>query len=1074
MSNGAGLLGNLSTTQSGLIVPVPGNTNQYYVFSLDQLVSINGLRYSIVDMTLNGGNGAVTATKNQFITNNVTEKLTAIRDASGTNIWLIAHEWNTNRFLVYNISATGISATPTFYPLGNVHTGGVQPLLNSVGYMKASPDGSKIAVAIRDMGYQVFDFNTTSGLISNPISLPALQISYGLEFSPSSQYLYMGGYFEQYILRYDVTLGSQANIVSSKVQIGAAGDSPIGALQLGPDGKIYVAKTITSITGSAYLGVINNPDQGGATYVDHGVFLGGPTHLSSMGLPNFITSLFELNFTLSGAQQVCENSTNVIFSSSNTSTDFTYAWNVVSGNATINGRSTGSSVSLNFGSASTVVISSKATACGRTQTKNYTITVNPNPVVSITGLDAVYCSGFFNVALTGAPAGGNFKVNGVAATSFDPSVIGNYTVLYSYTNTNGCSNTAIQAVTVNSCCKYQIGNPTEICGDVNTPFCIPLTAVTFVDKGIIGIDYCLQYDPTLMKPTGNYTLGSLVTKGNATWANAYLNTTIAGKVRTSIYYTSSAPAGTLFQGSGDVICIEFKLLAGAPFGANALTSCELDEAYLLTEKPACWKPGTLTVTYDNQLRGKIIYHGTIAKILGMSYAVINNNMAVTQISGTDANCNSISPITTPTANGNFILNSGTFSAFKIVRDIKTLPATPAYSTLRYINGYDTYLMQTITTKQTTGAFVQLPDAYMMIAADMNMNGKVRANDITLVQERIVKKIAEYPQVWNSAPNPYSSSLDWRYIDKHKVDTDPSFVRSIAYPDPSGLGFYRDEVPNVPYCLPIKNQCKNDPRKLYSGILLGDLFDGGPGAQAYPNAGSDPYVRMSTVDQKIAQPSSPVIFEIDDITQLGNNVYRVFVKHALDIKDTLVSFDFAIDYNEKVLSIVDLQETAICKDAKANLMWNDADNSELILTSYASATIPSSGTLFYIDVYKSTGLPTAEDFGTTAAFLNGAEVNASVTLRSATISGVTELLSENSVSIIPNPSIDIAVITYSLSTTDNSGRIEILNSLGQTVKSFNGLSANGSIQLDVSNLSKGVYYCVVISGDKKIIKKLVVS
>ncbi|HWZ21748.1 MAG TPA: T9SS type A sorting domain-containing protein, partial [Cytophagaceae bacterium] len=397
--------------------------------------------------------------------------------------------------------------------------------------------------------------------------------------------------------------------------------------------------------------------------------------------------------------------------------------------------------------------------------------------------------------------------------------------------------------------------------------------------------------------------------------------------------------------------------------------------------------------------------------------------------------------------------------------------------LRYVNGYDTYLMQTITTEQTTGAYVQLPDAYMMIAADVNMNDKVRANDITLVQERIVKKITEYPQVWNSAPNLYSNSLDWLYIDKHTVDTDPSFARSTAYPNVSGVGFYRDDVPNVPFCLPIKNQCKNDPKELYSGILLGDLFDGGPtassGVQAYPIAGSDPYIRMSTTDKKVGQ-SSPVTFEIDDITPLGNNVYRVFVKHTLDSKDTLVSLDFAIDYNEKVLSIVDLQQTATCKGANANMMWNDADNSELILTSYASSILPSTATLFYIDVYKSSGVPAIEDFGTMSAFINGSEVSASANLRSGSVSGVTESLSESSVSIVPNPSIDIAVITYSLSATDNSGKIEIVNSLGQLVKSFDGLSANGSIQLDVSTLSKGIYYCVVISGDKKIIKKLVVS
>lgn len=34
MPNGSGLLGNPSSTQSGIIVPYPGNTDLYYVFTV--------------------------------------------------------------------------------------------------------------------------------------------------------------------------------------------------------------------------------------------------------------------------------------------------------------------------------------------------------------------------------------------------------------------------------------------------------------------------------------------------------------------------------------------------------------------------------------------------------------------------------------------------------------------------------------------------------------------------------------------------------------------------------------------------------------------------------------------------------------------------------------------------------------------------------------------------------------------------------------------------------------------------------------------------------------------------------
>src|SRR5436190_5436154 len=51
MANGSGLTGNSSTTQSGIIVKQPGNSNIYFVFSLGAQ-GTGSLNYSIVDMNL--------------------------------------------------------------------------------------------------------------------------------------------------------------------------------------------------------------------------------------------------------------------------------------------------------------------------------------------------------------------------------------------------------------------------------------------------------------------------------------------------------------------------------------------------------------------------------------------------------------------------------------------------------------------------------------------------------------------------------------------------------------------------------------------------------------------------------------------------------------------------------------------------------------------------------------------------------------------------------------------------------------------------------------------------------------
>ncbi|MDT8347360.1 MAG: hypothetical protein RQ756_06125, partial [Flavobacteriaceae bacterium] len=59
MQNGAGLLGNISAAQSGVIVPFPGNTfpDRYAIFTVG--IATNGLRYNVVDMNLDNGLGGI-------------------------------------------------------------------------------------------------------------------------------------------------------------------------------------------------------------------------------------------------------------------------------------------------------------------------------------------------------------------------------------------------------------------------------------------------------------------------------------------------------------------------------------------------------------------------------------------------------------------------------------------------------------------------------------------------------------------------------------------------------------------------------------------------------------------------------------------------------------------------------------------------------------------------------------------------------------------------------------------------------------------------------------------------------
>ena len=82
MPNGEGLLGNVSSTQSALIVPTPSDCNTYYVFTTPAQDLVTPLSYSIIDMTLDGGLGDLTL-KNVPLITGVTERLTATLHANG-------------------------------------------------------------------------------------------------------------------------------------------------------------------------------------------------------------------------------------------------------------------------------------------------------------------------------------------------------------------------------------------------------------------------------------------------------------------------------------------------------------------------------------------------------------------------------------------------------------------------------------------------------------------------------------------------------------------------------------------------------------------------------------------------------------------------------------------------------------------------------------------------------------------------------------------------------------------------------------------------------------------------------
>lgn len=301
MPNGNGLMGSPSATQSSIIVPWPGNSNKYYIFTTPA-VATNTLRYSVVDMSV-VGNGTIStpagdveaASKNTLALGQggpTAEKVCAVRKANGLGYYVVSLEqpnsMGLGKLLVYDVTSSGVA----FLSSLNVANLKVNDLY---GYLKFSPDGSKLAMAcfLSDR-VNIFSFNNTNGSVS-PLNLIQdsiyLDSVYGVEFSPNGKYLYTtcaANNRLRYLNQFDVSLSSDAQIKSSRTLIhsytpAANAYYGYGALQLGPDNRIYVARG-----GETFLAYINNPNSLGVscTFTNNGIPLAGK--MGYMGLPNYL------------------------------------------------------------------------------------------------------------------------------------------------------------------------------------------------------------------------------------------------------------------------------------------------------------------------------------------------------------------------------------------------------------------------------------------------------------------------------------------------------------------------------------------------------------------------------------------------------------------------------------------------------------------------------------------------------------------------------------------------------------------------------------------------------------------
>ena len=438
MANG-NAVGGLYAPQNSIALKQPGVANLYYVF-LNSNVN-GGLKFAVVDMGLAGGSGSVTIKNQTLMVPGGSGKLAAARHCNGVDSWIMTQRLGTNEFAAFLLTSAGINTVPV------VSAVGFTSQTNYGGQLKFSPDGRKLAVVHGFYGKELFDFDSSTGILSNGINLQN-ENGASCEFSADGSKLYAaGGDFNRIIYQWDACGATASDVTNSMDTAGVctATSYAILYMQLGPDEKIY-----TNHGGQVpALGVINSPEQSGinCNYND----LGQPLSPGSSGggPPGFESHLLRAKFNYTAANSCASATFNV--PSPGCKTNGVYSWNFGDPASGTANTSTLNNPVHNFSSGGTYTVklaSSFNSSCAP-DTLIRIITIASSPSITLSG-KLNFCKNETSViTASGASTytwNNGSNSNSIAVNNSSPLV---YTV--SATFSNNCTSSRVFSVSLLNC-----------------------------------------------------------------------------------------------------------------------------------------------------------------------------------------------------------------------------------------------------------------------------------------------------------------------------------------------------------------------------------------------------------------------------------------------------------------------------------------------------------------------------------------------------------------------------------------------------------------------------------------------
>lgn len=225
------------------------------------------------------------------------------------------------------------------------------------------------------------------------------------------------------------------------------------------------------------------------------------------------------------------------------------------------------------------------------------ILVNPLPIVDAGVIDPL-CSDTTDIQLLGSPLGGTWSGNGVTGSTFSPSSagVGLHTLVYSYTDANGCFNSDNVLVQVNSCfsvnaCTYTQGYYGSVNGNSCDEDSLYNNAVSLIRRLLSSGPIVIGSGNTTITilPTDSTRLNAVMPGGGAPRALSHTGNIYLTSSQMSLYKDSKGRLNNNLLSQTITLALNIRI-------KDDLAGFELENGYLHTQKLRTCSEGTGIVT----------------------------------------------------------------------------------------------------------------------------------------------------------------------------------------------------------------------------------------------------------------------------------------------------------------------------------------------------------------------------------------------------------------------------------------------------------------------------------------------